>query len=133
MTETEFHTARRMFAVLPELKSVLVAPPGSPLTHREWLGAELGYEWVARHFDATPRGYVLGTKLAIYVGDFSHRVDPQAALAALAVLDPKGELTTIGFGATAGPTNPWPTRADFEPATFRKMAAHRAAQTQETA
>jgi len=105
MTVDEFHAARRIFAVKDE--TVLVGPENHPYTHTEWLmsllGPDMGREWIA----ANLRGYVYNGRIVVYVGEFSHRVDHQQVLAAIAVMSKLYPLTEVGFGAVPGPNQPW--------------------------
>lgn len=110
MTETEFHQARRMFAVLAD-RTVLVAPREVAQTHAEWLLGALGTAGAEDVIERRVRGYVLGTRLVAYRGpQFSHhvnKIDLGAAVAVLAAVYPVAE---VGLGAVRGPSQPWAPR-----------------------
>lgn len=129
MTETEFHAARRMFAA--HRGTVLVAPAGTPYTHREWLQDVFrGYTSLADVWMAEAvRGYVLGDRFAAYKGDnFAHWVEHADVVAALDVMDHLfgGVIATVGLGAKYQPgVQPWPARVVMGKDEYRQAVAAR--------
>lgn len=124
MTMDEFHKARRMFAVVGE--TVLVAPPESPLTHRQWLTDLFGGEVAERILYGNVRGYVLRDCLVAYQSrpqtdegrdEFSDAVDLRTVLRAYTVMGAIALKTVpirfIGLGAVPSSFQPWPTRREF--------------------
>ncbi len=122
-TEAAFHLARRMFATMDG--TVLIAPANCPMSHYEWLGAVVGGTlrdtWM---MDAT-RGYALDGRLVAYRGlDFLHRVDVQAVVQLIMVMEPLcGIVHEVGFGAIPGPTQPWKPKKLYASEDFLRQAA----------
>ncbi len=145
LTEDDFHRARRMFAVIDG--TVLVAPAGLPLTHRQWLQgffspgpaalfpattADLAF---AAWFGRLTRGYTLGSVLVAYRGDAMSRPDMHDVVLAAAVLDPAGDrLTEIGLGVVmgCGGGQPWAPKRRVPADRFRRDALRLAERARES-
>lgn len=108
MTEFEFHVTRRMFAA--RSGNLLVAPPGCPYSHYEWLCGLIGLEAAREWMRDAVRGYRLGPRVVAYRGaDFSGRVPLQIVLDVCRVLAALSDLpvTEVGLGAVPGSGQPW--------------------------
>lgn len=128
MTEFEFHTSRRMFAVTDH--GTFVAEEGDSRTHYEWLVSRLGAGPVESRFKDTTRGYVLDRRLVAYKGnEFSRWVDWRDVIKALDELDRLGiEVDRVGLGIRTGAENqqPWPVLIETSVEQFRTEFSRRA-------
>lgn len=108
MTEAEFHGKRQMWA--DKNGHFVIAPVGYPYSHFEWFcglfGLEQAREWIKR----ATRGYYYENRVVSYIGeDFAALgCDVFAAETAVKVFSAlHGPVLEVGFGATAGPNQPW--------------------------
>lgn len=128
MTETQFHTARRMFFVLGSVGSppgVLIGPRGYAGTHRDWWAGAAGVDPAA--LDRLTRGYFLDGVVQAYRGpDFSPDVPLRDAEAAAEAFDGQtGLVRAVRLGAVPGePGAAWPGDYEMVYPAFRALAAN---------
>lgn len=116
--------SRRMFIV--HKGTVCVAPAECPWSHYEWLIGFVPGELVEEMHEKSPRGYVLGNRLMIYIGDdFSRWVAGKDVRIALNVFDAMfpGQITEIGVGAKPGKEQPWEPKLLMTRETFSKWTS----------
>lgn len=135
MTESEFHAARRMFAIIHH--EVKIADAGDKRSHREWFMTE---GWISRDPGCTgmedfARGYYYDGQLVVYKrtdgDDFSHFGVAPLIQPHLRELQQRLQLpddTKIWFGAKPGKLGDvWQGHAhvaDNFPDAFRRLDRH---------
>lgn len=119
--EIEFHKSRQMFFC--RNGTIIIAPKGLPCSHYEWMGQMVDHQDMGQLYATETRGYVLGNKLVAYVGeDFKKYVNHYQLVEVVELFHKitPGGITTVGLGATPGPTQPWQPQIEMDAAEYIK-------------